>query len=149
MSASWQHAMVWLWRDPEASTSPAVMSCLGGKRKLRCWRETAGLEFAPAGAWRGDLLMIAAACCMALYNVWSRPFINRVGALPFTTMAMGVGAACLIVLALVRRGLSFVAHLSSQQWGAVAYLGAVGGLPRFFFGPSHWARRPQRGSLFP
>ncbi len=34
-----------------------------------------GLAFAPAGAWRGYLLMIGAAFCMALYNVWSKPFI--------------------------------------------------------------------------
>ena len=34
-----------------------------------------GLATAPSGAWRGDLIMIAAALCYALYNVWSRPFI--------------------------------------------------------------------------
>src|SRR5262249_27714324 len=34
-----------------------------------------GLADAPTGAWRGDLIMIAATLVMALYNVWSRPFI--------------------------------------------------------------------------
>src|SRR6201991_2116816 len=29
-----------------------------------------GLSTSPPGAWRGDLLMIAAAACMALYSVW-------------------------------------------------------------------------------
>src|SRR5262249_41880204 len=38
-----------------------------------------GLEDAPAGAWRGDAIMIVAALCYALYNVWSRPFIARSG----------------------------------------------------------------------
>ena len=89
-----------------------------------------GLQFAPPGAWRGDLLMMAAAC-MALYNVWSRPFINRLGALPFTTMAMGVGAACLIALAALHQGFAPVAHLTNQQWAAVAYLGVIGGAATF------------------
>ncbi|MEJ1975590.1 MAG: hypothetical protein WDN49_05380 [Acetobacteraceae bacterium] len=35
--------------------------------------------FAPPGAWRGDLLMVGAALCMALYSVWSKPFIRRSG----------------------------------------------------------------------
>jgi drug/metabolite transporter (DMT)-like permease len=31
-----------------------------------------GLSDAPAGAWRGELIMTAAVLCMAFYNVWSR-----------------------------------------------------------------------------
>ena len=52
-----------------------------------------GLTSAPDGAWRGDLLMVGAALCMAFYSIWSKPFIARSGPIPFTTMAMGVGAA--------------------------------------------------------
>src|ERR1700758_4710571 len=33
----------------------------------------AGLASAPAGAWRGELIMTAAVFCMAFYNVLSRP----------------------------------------------------------------------------
>ena len=51
---------------------------------------------APEGAWRGDLLMVAAALCMALYSIWSKPFIRRSGPIPFTTMAMAAGAGCLV-----------------------------------------------------
>ena len=47
-----------------------------------------GLATAPAGACWGDLLMVAATCCMALYNVWSRPFISRSGPIPFAIMGM-------------------------------------------------------------
>src|SRR6185312_5914986 len=36
-----------------------------------------GLADAPAGAWRGELVMLTATLCMSLYNVWSRPFIAR------------------------------------------------------------------------
>ena len=35
------------------------------------------LASAPAGAWRGDTLMVCAAFCMALYSVWSKPYIQR------------------------------------------------------------------------
>src|SRR5215218_252356 len=52
-----------------------------------------GLATAPEGAWRGDLLMVSAAFCMALYSIWSRPFIRRSGPIAFTTLAMAAGAA--------------------------------------------------------
>src|SRR5690348_9803929 len=50
---------------------------------------TAGLSVAPAGAWRGDLIMVASTLCMAFYNVWSRPFIARSSPLGFVTASMG------------------------------------------------------------
>ena len=56
-----------------------------------------GLRDAPPGAWRGDLIMAGATLCMALYNVWSRPFIQRSSALGFLTAGMGVGATALVV----------------------------------------------------
>src|SRR6185437_14390694 len=47
---------------------------------------------APPGAWRGELIMTGAVLCMAFYNVWSRPFIQRSSALGFLTVGMGAGA---------------------------------------------------------
>ena len=38
---------------------------------------TTGIAHAPPGAWRGDLVMVGGALCMALYSVWSRPFIRQ------------------------------------------------------------------------
>ncbi len=57
-----------------------------------------GLSAAPAGAWRGELIMTAAVICMAFYNVWSRPFIQRSSALGFLTVGMGAGAVALILV---------------------------------------------------
>jgi drug/metabolite transporter (DMT)-like permease len=91
-----------------------------------------GLSFAPAGAWRGDLLMVAAALCMALYSIWSKPFIARSGPISFTTMAMGVGAACLIVLACGRGSFAPVADFGIPQWLAATYLGAFGSALTFY-----------------
>lgn len=38
---------------------------------------TTSLKAAPDGAWRGDLIMAGATICMALYNVYSRPYTQR------------------------------------------------------------------------
>ena len=43
--------------------------------------------------------MTGAVLCMAFYNVWSRPFIQRSSALGFLAVGMGFGAAALLVIA--------------------------------------------------
>jgi drug/metabolite transporter (DMT)-like permease len=91
-----------------------------------------GLNSAPAGAWRGDLLMVGAALCMALYSIWSKPFITRSGPIPFTTMSMGVGAACLILISCGRGSFAPVAAFGILQWLAATYLGAFGGALTFY-----------------
>src|SRR5262249_29188689 len=85
-----------------------------------------GLATAPDGAWRGDLLMLAAALCMALYSIWSKPLIRRSGPIAFTAVSMGVGAACLIALSWWRGSFAPVALFGAPQWGAALYLGAFG-----------------------
>lgn len=91
-----------------------------------------GLTAAPPGAWCGDLMMIAAAFCMALYNIWSKPFIRRSGPLPFTTVSMGIGALCLLLIAWLRGSFVPVAGFGAPQWLAAAYLGAFGSALTFF-----------------
>src|SRR5438477_132515 len=91
-----------------------------------------GLTSAPPGAWRGDLLMVGAALCMALYSIWSKPFIARSGPIPFTSMAMGVGAACLILISCWRGSFAPVAAFGLPQWSAAVYLGAFGSALTFY-----------------
>ena len=91
-----------------------------------------GLGVAPPMAWRGDLLMIAAALCMALYSVWSRPLIGRSGAVTFTAAAMAVGALCLVIVSALRGGYAPVAQFGLPQWLAVGYLGVFGGAIGFW-----------------
>ncbi len=90
------------------------------------------LAAAPARAWRGDLLMVGAATCMALYNVWSRPFIRRSGPLPFTTTGMAAGALLLVVISLGRGGFVPVLAFGPSQWIAAAWLGIFGSALTFF-----------------
>src|SRR5215467_11170549 len=82
-----------------------------------------GLADAPAGAWRGDLIMIAATLVMALYNVWSRPFIVRSSPLAYVTAGMGFGSACLVAVAAWSVGYASVASFHGPPWMAVVYLG--------------------------
>lgn len=91
-----------------------------------------GLATAPPGAWRGDLLMLAAALCMACYSVGSRPVIRRSGPVTFTVCAMAVGVLALLPLALARGSFAPVAHFGLTPWLAVAYLGVFGGAIGFF-----------------
>jgi drug/metabolite transporter (DMT)-like permease len=91
-----------------------------------------GLENAPQGAWRGDLLMVGAAFCMALYNVWSKPFIRRSGPIAFTTMSMAAGAACLAAVSAAQGGIASAARFGTEQWVAVLYLGICGGAITFW-----------------
>ena len=90
------------------------------------------LTSAPSGAWRGDLLMVAAALCMALYGIWSKPLIRRASPLGFTTLSMAAGAACLIPLAFVRGSFAPVAAFGAPQWLAAFYLGAFGAALTFY-----------------
>ncbi len=91
-----------------------------------------GLGHAPPQAWRGDLLMIAAALCMALYGIWSKPVISRCGPIPFTTVAMAVGAGALVLISMVRGSFDAVAQFAIPQWSAALYLGVIGAALTFY-----------------
>ena len=90
-----------------------------------------GLADAPAGAWRGEVVMLAATLCMSLYNVWSRPFIARSDPLAFLTAGMGAAALCLLLWAVAIHGFDAAAHFEPTQWLAIAYLGVIGSAGAF------------------
>src|SRR5438874_8878720 len=90
-----------------------------------------GLSAAPAGAWRGELIMTGAVLCMAFYNVWSRPFIQRSSALGYLTVGMGAGAAALVAVGVLTGRVAVVSGFGAPQWIAGAYLGLAGGALAF------------------
>lgn len=90
-----------------------------------------GLAAAPPGAWRGELIMLGAVLCMAFYNVWSRPFMQRSSPLGYLTMGMGAGAAALLVLGIATGRVLAVATFGPPQWIAGVYLGIAGGALAF------------------
>jgi drug/metabolite transporter (DMT)-like permease len=91
-----------------------------------------GLTAAPDGAWRGDLLMVGAALCMAFYSIWSKPVIRRSGPIPFTTLAMAAGATVLVILSRLHGSFAPVEAFGPPQWVAVLYLGAFGSALTFY-----------------
>ncbi len=91
-----------------------------------------GLAAAPQAAWRGDLIMAGATLCMALYNVWSRPFIRRSSALGFVTAGMAAGAVALVPISLAAGGAAALRQFGAGEWLAALYLGAGGGALAFF-----------------
>jgi drug/metabolite transporter (DMT)-like permease len=90
-----------------------------------------GLGAAPAGAWRGELIMAGAVLCMAFYNVWSRPFIRRSSALGFLAVGMGAGAAALLAIGAATGRVAVLGAFAAPQWVAGVYLGVGGGALAF------------------
>lgn len=101
-----------------------------------------GLAHAPPGSWRGELIMIGAVLCMAFYNVWSRPFIQRSSALGFVTTGMGAGAVTLLLLSLFTGRLAVLASFDTHAWIAGLYLGIGGGALAFIL----WVLALERAS---
>jgi drug/metabolite transporter (DMT)-like permease len=90
-----------------------------------------GLSAAPAGAWRGELIMTGAVLCMAFYNVRSRPFIQRSSALGFLTVGMGAGAAVLMLAGSLTGSIAALSSFDTAQWIAGFCLGIGGGALAF------------------
>src|SRR5215467_2441144 len=101
-----------------------------------------GLSVAPVGAWRGELIMTAAVLCMAVYNVLSRPLIQRSSALGFLTVGMGFGAAALTLAGVATNRISVLNDFGAPQWIAGAYLGVGGGALAFIL----WVLALQRAT---
>jgi drug/metabolite transporter (DMT)-like permease len=101
-----------------------------------------GLASAPPGAWRGELIMTGAVLCMAFYNVWSRPFMQRSSPLGYLTVGMGAGAAALIATAALTGRAAAFSALSAREWAAGLYLGVGGGALAFIL----WVLALQRAT---
>ena len=101
-----------------------------------------GLGDAPPGAWRGELIMTGAVLCMAFYNVWSRPFMQRSSALGFLAVGMGVGAAALILVGAATGSFAVLGRFGEREWIAGLYLGAGGGALAFIL----WVLALQRAT---
>ena len=101
-----------------------------------------GLAHAPPGAWRGELLMLGTALCMAFYNLWSRPFIERSSAFGFLAVGMGAGAVALVAAGAVAGSFAELPAIIARDWFATLYLGMGGGAVAFIL----WILALQRTS---
>lgn len=92
---------------------------------------SSGLSAAPAGAWRGELIMTGAVLCMAFYNVWSRPLMLRSSPLGYLTVGMGAGAAALVLIGTLTGRVAVLSTFGASEWIAGIYLGVGGGALAF------------------
>ena len=92
-----------------------------------------GLSEAPADAWLGEAIMAGAVLCMAIYNVLSRPYMQRSSALGFLTVGMGAGAVVLLAFGAVSGSLHVLREFDAAMWIAGIYLGVGGGAFAFIF----------------
>ncbi len=90
------------------------------------------LAVAPGEAWRGDLLMSGGTLCMALYTVWSQPFMARSSRLGFLSAGMGFGSMASALVAWHRGGFAAMSTLNLEQWLAVLLIGVFGGAAAFY-----------------
>jgi drug/metabolite transporter (DMT)-like permease len=90
------------------------------------------LRHAPAGAWQGDAMMIAAMLSMSLYTIYSRPLMARSSALGYATVGMAAGAAVNVIASWSAGGVADVQAFSATQWAAALFLGIVPGAIGFF-----------------
>jgi drug/metabolite transporter (DMT)-like permease len=87
----------------------------------------AGLAEAPPQAWRGDLIMLGGMLSMALYNVYSRPLMQRSSPLGYATAGMAFGSGMNLLLGLQAGQLHAIHSFGPAQWAAVLYLGVFAG----------------------
>jgi drug/metabolite transporter (DMT)-like permease len=90
------------------------------------------LSSAPAGAWRGDAMMIAAMLSMSLYTIYSRPVMARSSALGYACIGMGAGAMLNLLVASSGGASSAIQAMDTPQWAAALFLGIVPGAVGFF-----------------
>lgn len=138
------------WRGEErlsAAKLSGIALAAGG-----LWLALGGEAPQPGGstsARLGDLMLLLAALCVAVYNVYSRPYLERCTAIGFTALTMTAGALALAPLAAgltLSRGWPSFTPLG---WAAVLYIGTFGAA----VGYSLWVwalerTTPTRVSLF-
>lgn len=80
-----------------------------------------------ASPMTGELLILGAAACAAAASVWSRPYVQRYGALPVSTVAMVATVVMLAVPSLVTGLLEHIASMSTSDMYTVIFLGTSSG----------------------
>ena len=116
------------WRNRVLFGTAGVLLAMGGVAVAL----VANLKTAPDGAWRGDLIMVGATLCMALYNVYARPFIARSSPLGYLAAGMAVGGGALIAISLATGRVATILSFDTGQALSGLYLAAGGGAFGFF-----------------
>lgn len=73
----------------------------------------------------GDLLMVSASLCWALYTVGARPLIQRYGSIQVTAWTLWIGTGGLILIGLPDVLATDLRALPSAAWLGIVYAGAL------------------------
>jgi drug/metabolite transporter (DMT)-like permease len=74
----------------------------------------------------GDLLMLGAAGCGAVYNVFSQPYLRKYPRLSVTVVSMLAGTAGLLVPTVTTGSLTSLHLVTSETWLLILFLGIFG-----------------------
>lgn len=84
-----------------------------------------------AGMWIGYAEVATTVLCGAVYNVWSRPLLLKYPSAVVTGHAMMAGTLALAPLAIAQGLLVHTRTITPSGWGAVLFLGTLGGAVGF------------------
>jgi drug/metabolite transporter (DMT)-like permease len=100
--------------------------------------------------WFGDLMMILAAATVAIYNVFTKPYLLRYGTLKLLSVALGVGAGALLLLVLLRalrEGVSWP-QFDLIEWSAILAVGVASALANWLWSWALSRTTPTRVAVF-
>jgi drug/metabolite transporter (DMT)-like permease len=83
-------------------------------------------------SWSGQILMVLATFCGAAYAVFSKPYLSKYPPVVVTAVAMGVGAAVLLVIWLIFDSPRGLPTFNTTAWLLILFIGAFGGACSFF-----------------
>ncbi|AMW07036.1 hypothetical protein GEMMAAP_19395 [Gemmatimonas phototrophica] len=102
-----------------------------------------------SGLWIGYAEVATTVLCGAVYNVWSRPMLLKYPSAVVTGYAMVAGTLALAPLALMQGLLTHTRTITTSGWGAVFFLGTLGGAVGFgLWGYALRRSTPSRVAVF-
>lgn len=83
-------------------------------------------------AWKGDVLMFAAALIGSLYNVLTGLYARHLPAVTMCAVQLPAGAAALFVALLLSGDVAALVAFDARGWLAIAFLATIGGAASFY-----------------
>lgn len=98
---------------------------------LMVLKVTDGVSFHLSAFQFGDILVFCASFCWAIYTVWGRKTISRVGGYAFTAWTMCFGAMWLLLLALFQQD-TLIMPSTAKAWELILYFAVLPTAGGFF-----------------
>jgi drug/metabolite transporter (DMT)-like permease len=106
------------------------------------------LQAGHAGAWWGELAVLASAGVGALCSVLYRPYLRRYPTVPVSAFAMLASVLFLALIALGEDWPAQIRRLDAGSWGVVAFIGLSSGIGYFWWLYALKHESPTRVTVF-